>query len=888
MATNLDLLSGPNTIFASVYSDDEWSTKSLLGCESNSVPNQSLQSLCEDAAEALERALSLRVGQDDWRELLRVARSISGILPPNKRLEIVNLSASDDSCLTLRLRSDLIAVPLELMHVGEERLLGEVFDVGRQIVAPSDEGIVVPRDTLKEPFRVLIIADSELNYALKEGQQLLTKLQSYGPRLSVELLSGVTKQDLLRELPYADILHFAGEAEADPQNPDKTGWRLSKDEWFDCQTIKNCGIGEWPMLIFANACRTAHIVRLPGDWGLDGMAFTLLKNGVRHYISTFARIPDSDIVVRFALCFYDALLNRATVGEALRHARRQISNDEHGQENLCGRMIAANYLHYGNPGGYLFESPQPTMAQNVGLETLIQGVIAQLQGRIDEAQEIFIGLKQEVREESVIKRLDGLLQEIERDKTHSQEVQARLKESTEYVHITPKRIGPYEIVKEIGHGMSRTVYWAKSFKQDAINPEVSIALPYNQHDDFIRRQREAFLQLQPKIQHPGLVQIYDVAGSDGIFYIVYELVQGSSLLERLSKDPAPWAIDKVGQIVEGIGLALDHAHKQGIFHGELSPRDIILSDNGEVKVLDVGQVAALRRAGLRYATTTESERYRAPEQWSLHIPSADSSSDVWALVVITYELLTGHHPFEHTVQNGDWGKAILESLPYPASMYKPDLPEGIAQVLWRALSRSLEDRYPSASEFVHALRQARQGTTRIGGFEPDIEVALETGAPLLYVQADDEIDALKRLQSIAAQLERRFYTWRLTWGITEGLNPEADSLGYIGDPLGALNWLSTLEAPAILVLLDYDIYIDDIPLAPDSDEHFRETPGSGSRNPPPDHDDTPWDHLDARAYSSAYQDRTDQHRRLIAFPKEQILQRLRDLATIRRKNNGIL
>lgn len=879
---NFDIYSGPNTIFASVYSDEEWRKWTHLRCESRPVSDRSLQLHCQQAEQALDKAIASNVSESDWNELLRIGRSIAAVIPDRQREKLANLMPSFRPNITLRLRDNLIAMPWELMYIGENKLLIEKFEVGRQIVAPADTPMLAPREALHEPVRVLIVVDSTLGFALEEGRKLCDTLKQYGSKkVNVDLLSDVTRNDLLREIPDVDILHFAGDAEIDPQNDEKIGWRLGHGETFDNESIEASGIDHWPFLVFANACRTGQMVRRIGTWGLDSMAFAFLKYGVSHYVSTFARIPDSDIVMRFSLSFYEALFKRKSIGLALSKARQEINTTSSGQSDIRGRLVAANYLHYGNPSGYLFEAPESAIVRNDELERLILGMIALLQGNTDEAHQRFKDLLDTIDrgavDSSVVNHLIGLLNSVDADQAGRKEVQNRLKANAVYTPIKEGRIGAYEILEEIGHGSYRTLYRARSFKQDVSDSEVALALPYNQNDDVTQRQCEAFRQIQTKIEHPGLIKIHDVAISSGLFFIAYEYINGYPLAEKLASQKELLSIEEACQTIEQIGLALEAAHRNGLVHSELTPREVLLTEDRKVKIVDIGRVGVLNKAGLRFAVKEDSQKYRAPEQWMLYGQRNDPSADIWALAVMAYEMLTGHHPFEHVTSNNDWHNAVLESLPYPPSEYRPDLPPAVAQVLWRALSRSLDDRYGSAAEFINALRRALHGTTKIGGFEPDLELALETGATLLYVQSDDELTALDRLEAISQRLERNFYTWRLTSGIGKGIVPVSSPSNQVPTPFAALEWIANLSQPAILVLLDFDLCLNEIPFVFDLQEEYRMTPGASSYNPPLDHGTARWDTMDSACYSSIYVEREDNSITLPAYPKEYIQQRLEDL-----------
>src|SRR5262249_3419749 len=126
--------------------------------------------------------------------------------------------------------------------------------------------------------------------------------------------------------------------------------RFNSKEWLDPKAIRQAGVDPWPLLVFANGCRTAY-------FGDDSMARALLERGVQHYISTIAVIPDAPIVVEIAESFYDALLEGKSVGQSLRQARRQLYDNCPDNLRHYSRLVAASYVHYGDPGGRFFEAP---------------------------------------------------------------------------------------------------------------------------------------------------------------------------------------------------------------------------------------------------------------------------------------------------------------------------------------------------------------------------------------------------------------------------------------------------------------------------------------------------------------------------------------------------
>lgn len=453
-------------------------------------------------------------------------------------------------------------------------------------------------------------------------------------------------------------------------------------------------------------------------------------------------------------------------------------------------------------------------------------------------------------------------------------------------------VGPYRLVREIGHGTYSTVYYAE---REGDQP-VALAVPLYQHSDVAARQAEHFRELQRRLAGvPHLAQIREVnqeAGSP--FYLVFDFVEGSSLDDR-PHDWAPWSVSDVVQLVEQVGLALEKAHCQNVFHGELSPREIRRRYEPDATVpqyylLDVGRLGVLQQAGLRPMRSAANDRYRAPEQWQFLDATLPERSDQWALAVIAYELLTGRHPFEHRLEENHWKEAICDFAARPAVQVRSGIPEAVSAVLLRALASAHRDRYKTMRDFVAALREAGSQRPPMGGFVPDLELALETGAVLLWVETEDEAAAVRRLQTIAGRFGRDCYIWRLAAGVTRGLEAEDDAVEEPGLParsptggtleefIGVLDWFASQERAAVLLLLDAHAFLDEVPVVSEPAGGAFAVSRAFSRNPPPDHGMESWDLADTGTWAAYHHWTDDEPGAGRVAAKEAALERLRGLA----------
>ena len=203
------------------------------------------------------------------------------------------------------------------------------------------------------------------------------------------------------------------------------------------------------------------------------------------------------------------------------------------------------------------------------------------------------------------------------------------------------------------------------------------------------------------LSHPNIVSVYDY-GTDaesGDQYIVMQLVEGSDLAAVLRKQ-GPLEIDDAVRIALGVASALEAAHRRGIVHRDVKPGNILIED-ADVKVTDFGIARAVSEASMTVTgTTLGSVHYFSPEQ--ARGDEVTGRSDVYALGIVLYEMLTGRRPFEGDSAAGVALKRLTED-PVPPTTYRP-LPVGLSAIVMRALARDPDERFPDAGSFAEALR----------------------------------------------------------------------------------------------------------------------------------------------------------------------------------------
>jgi serine/threonine protein kinase len=267
---------------------------------------------------------------------------------------------------------------------------------------------------------------------------------------------------------------------------------------------------------------------------------------------------------------------------------------------------------------------------------------------------------------------------------------------------TPESIGKYKIEKELGSGASSVVYLA----YDAFNRQHVAVKQIHGHllkdETTATRYRKTLRNealLAGQLRHPYIVRLFDADEDAEPPYLVLEYLDGQSLAGYATADK----LLPVSQVLD-IGFkccsALDHAHSRGLVHRDIKPANIMLQANGNVKITDFGTAMSVRGDQTQLMGLVGSPCYMSPEQ--VREEQVTHHSDMFALGVVLYELLTGRRPFEGDSDFATMYKIGTET-PRPPSALRPGLPDEIDGVIAKALSKKPEDRYPDWSEFADAL-----------------------------------------------------------------------------------------------------------------------------------------------------------------------------------------
>ncbi|NLZ39380.1 MAG: Stk1 family PASTA domain-containing Ser/Thr kinase [Firmicutes bacterium] len=263
----------------------------------------------------------------------------------------------------------------------------------------------------------------------------------------------------------------------------------------------------------------------------------------------------------------------------------------------------------------------------------------------------------------------------------------------------------YQIVEKIGDGGTAFVYKGMD---NLLNRHVTIKVlrpEYVSDQDFVRRfRREA--QAAASLSHANIVSIYDVGFENGIHYIVMEYIPGQSLKELIeSQGRLPYRT--AAEYAMQIALALNNAHKHGIIHRDVKPHNILISDDGRVKVTDFGIAQAVTASTVTYSgAILGSVHYFSPEQ--ARGGATGEKSDIYSLGIVLYEMLTGEVPFSGDSPVSIAVKHLQEPFP-DAQNIDPDIPDTLNKIIKRAVEKEPEKRYQSAKEMAEELSAWLQG-----------------------------------------------------------------------------------------------------------------------------------------------------------------------------------
>jgi serine/threonine protein kinase/tetratricopeptide (TPR) repeat protein len=289
----------------------------------------------------------------------------------------------------------------------------------------------------------------------------------------------------------------------------------------------------------------------------------------------------------------------------------------------------------------------------------------------------------------------------------------------------------YKIIDKLGEGGMGVVYKAEDSK---LKREVAIKFLPNiiskSKEDKTRFENEA--QAAASLNHPNIATIHAIEEKDSQIFIVMEFINGPELKSRI--DEGPITLEESLNIIEQIAYGLAAAHHKGIIHRDIKSSNIMLTQSGQVKIMDFGLAKVKGSSQItKVGTTIGTAAYMSPEQ--AQGTKVDNRADIWALGVIFYELLTGRQPFK-----GEFEQAVIYSIlniePEPVSTIKPDVPLKLEQITKKLLSKDVDLRYQDVASFLSDLKDYKNKKLES---KPDNEKTIAV-LPFENISPDKETD----------------------------------------------------------------------------------------------------------------------------------------------------
>ena len=312
------------------------------------------------------------------------------------------------------------------------------------------------------------------------------------------------------------------------------------------------------------------------------------------------------------------------------------------------------------------------------------------------------------------------------------------------------QLGPYKILASIGAGGMGEVYRAQDAK---LGRDVALkVLPAEMAHDperLARFHREAKALAQ--LDHPNIVTIHSVEECNGVHFLTMQLVEGRSLDRVIPASGLP--LEQIVEIARALGDALAVAHDKGIVHRDLKPGNVMVTNEGHVKVLDFGLAKDVRAAnGGDLTLTSDSQTqigvvmgtpaYMSPEQAAGRL--LDHRTDIFSLGVVLHEMATGRRPFEGS-SSAELVSAILRDTPPSVTDARPDLPSDLARIIRRCLEKDPSHRVQTARDVSNEFRDlARQTSQKLAAATTSTSSSRAVPAADSGISHADEVSGVKR------------------------------------------------------------------------------------------------------------------------------------------------
>ena len=268
--------------------------------------------------------------------------------------------------------------------------------------------------------------------------------------------------------------------------------------------------------------------------------------------------------------------------------------------------------------------------------------------------------------------------------------------------------GRYEILEVIGTGGMAVVYKARCHRLNRLVAIKILKDEYFQDEEF-RRRFHAESQAVAMLSHPNIVSVYDVSSSKSADFIVMELIDGITLKQYMEKKGTLNWKETLHFAIQ-IAKALEHAHGRGIVHRDIKPHNVMVLKNGSVKVADFGIAQITSKSTTLTKEALGSVHYISPEQ--AKGGRVDNRSDLYSLGIVMYEMIAGRVPYDGDSPVNIAIQHINGGAPKP-SEFNPNTPEGLEQIIAKAMALTPKERYTSATAMLYDMDEFRKDPTMV-------------------------------------------------------------------------------------------------------------------------------------------------------------------------------
>ena len=266
-------------------------------------------------------------------------------------------------------------------------------------------------------------------------------------------------------------------------------------------------------------------------------------------------------------------------------------------------------------------------------------------------------------------------------------------------------ISHYKILEKLGEGGMGVVYKAEDTKLE--RPVALKFLPAHLlGSEDVRKRFEREAKSSATLSHPNVCRVYEIDEADGKAFLAMELIEGESLDKKIARGPLK--LDEALSIAQQVARGLEAAHKRGVVHRDIKPENTMVDEDGHVTIMDFG-LAQLTEASRLTKTdeTLGTVAYMSPEQ--TEGSGTDHRTDVWALGVVLYEMVTGQQPFK-----GDYDKAVMYSIlneePEPITALRTGVPMQLEDYVCKCLAKDPSRRYQNAPDLIVDLAALSEKT----------------------------------------------------------------------------------------------------------------------------------------------------------------------------------